>query len=261
MSNLETLKAQHRICPEPGCGRPKQNTYTLNIRGEEIWLCPATHDQHRIAFLEAKLQQHEATIAELRTDLRSGALQNADLQTELTTATSLARWAKQDQQEIHKDLDDLGAPRLQESGLPFSVVGRVRRLIAKIVKDDHWCATLSSLRSALATAQATIQQQARELEEAHETLRSLASWVGNGGYNAPSVDAKQFEAKIRDGVGHLISVEVNRALSDADTRAHAWWAHTGPHKSLREAIHNGQPAWARHSARAQQENEAEKGEK
>jgi hypothetical protein len=35
---------------------------------------------------------------------------------------------------------------------------------------------------------------------AEEALRSLASWLGVGGYNAPTVDAKVFEQKIRDGV-------------------------------------------------------------
>lgn len=35
---------------------------------------------------------------------------------------------------------------------------------------------------------------------AEMALRSLAAWLGVGGYNAPTVDAKVFEAKIRDGV-------------------------------------------------------------
>lgn len=39
-----------------------------------------------------------------------------------------------------------------------------------------------------------------ELNAAHDVLRSLASFVGNGGYNADTVDAKVFEGKIRDGI-------------------------------------------------------------
>ena len=35
---------------------------------------------------------------------------------------------------------------------------------------------------------------------AEDALRSLACWLGVGGYNAPTVDAKVFEAKIREGV-------------------------------------------------------------
>ena len=41
---------------------------------------------------------------------------------------------------------------------------------------------------------------AARLEEACEVLRSLASYVGNGGYNAPDpIDLQQFELKIREG--------------------------------------------------------------
>lgn len=40
--------------------------------------------------------------------------------------------------------------------------------------------------------------------EAELALRSLASWLGAGGFNAPKVDAKVFEKKIRDGVDALL---------------------------------------------------------
>lgn len=79
--------------------------------------------------------------------------------------------------------------------------------------------------------------------ERDDVLRSLASWLGNGGYNAPTVDPAVFEAKIRDGVDNMLRVEINRALSNADTRAHEFWRHTGTWKSLREAIHGGPAAW------------------
>lgn len=98
-----------------------------------------------------------------------------------------------------------------------------------------------------------------KLGDAEGALRAMASYVGNGGYNAGTVDPKVFEAKIREGIDFIIRVEVNRALSDADTRAHAWWAHTGPHKSLREAIHNGTPAWVR-EPEASRKKGAEHGE-
>lgn len=64
------------------------------------------------------------------------------------------------------------------------------------------------LRDRYAAAGASPQpSQARELSEAETdaelALRSLASWLGVGGYNALKVDAKVFEQKIRDGVNML----------------------------------------------------------
>jgi hypothetical protein len=51
---------------------------------------------------------------------------------------------------------------------------------------------------------------ANEESPAELALRSLASWLGAGGYNAPTVDAKAFEEKIRWGVE-----EVRRAAAPA----------------------------------------------
>lgn len=42
--------------------------------------------------------------------------------------------------------------------------------------------------------------ESARLIAAEDALRSLACWLGVGGYNAPTVDAKVFEEKIRDGV-------------------------------------------------------------
>ena len=47
--------------------------------------------------------------------------------------------------------------------------------------------------------------EAHRLIHCENALRSLASWLGNGGYNAPTVEAKVFESKIRDGVEALVS--------------------------------------------------------
>lgn len=41
---------------------------------------------------------------------------------------------------------------------------------------------------------------------AQRALMSLAAFVGTGGYNSPHVDAKEFEAKIRDGIETLVRV-------------------------------------------------------
>lgn len=54
-------------------------------------------------------------------------------------------------------------------------------------------------------------------------LRSLACWLGVGGYNAPSVTPEVFERKIRDGVNALVRSEAGRArgpqISDSEERA------------------------------------------
>jgi len=42
-------------------------------------------------------------------------------------------------------------------------------------------------------------------EKAEESLRSLASFVGAGGYNADKVDADVFEEKIRWGIGEIMT--------------------------------------------------------
>lgn len=47
-------------------------------------------------------------------------------------------------------------------------------------------------------------------EAAEDALRSLASYVGNGGYNAPVVDAKEFRLKVVEGIDTLTSVEASR---------------------------------------------------
>jgi hypothetical protein len=41
-------------------------------------------------------------------------------------------------------------------------------------------------------------------EELEEVLRSLASYVGAGGDNAPTVDPKKFESKIRWGINEVL---------------------------------------------------------
>ena len=55
-----------------------------------------------------------------------------------------------------------------------------------------------------------IESLSRRLREAEDVLRSLASWVSSGGYNAGAVDAKQFERKIRDGIDAMLRVEKGR---------------------------------------------------
>ena len=49
-------------------------------------------------------------------------------------------------------------------------------------------------------------KEAARLIACEAVLRSLASYVGNGGYNAPEVDAAVFEAKIRGGIDRLAAL-------------------------------------------------------
>ncbi len=56
----------------------------------------------------------------------------------------------------------------------------------------------------------------RERAEACEdVLRSLASWLGNGGYNVDMVDPDVFEEKIRDGIDSLIKRTEDRCNTEA----------------------------------------------
>lgn len=65
---------------------------------------------------------------------------------------------------------------------------------------------------------------AKVREPLEDVLRTLASWLGNGGYNAPSpIDPAQFEAKIRDGVECELKMAKVLALSGARTRAFNFW--------------------------------------
>lgn len=52
----------------------------------------------------------------------------------------------------------------------------------------------------LVAALAEIESLERERDAAHDALRSLACYLGVGGYNADTVDAAVFEKKIRDGI-------------------------------------------------------------
>ena len=61
--------------------------------------------------------------------------------------------------------------------------------------------TAAILRRNVADAEKEMQRQAERAESYAEAMRSLASYVGAGGYNADTVDAGVFEDKIRWGIG------------------------------------------------------------
>lgn len=72
---------------------------------------------------------------------------------------------------------------------------------------DHWRLRHTAAADELADARAINEQMLAKVDDAHEALRSLASRVGNGGYNAPEVDPVAFEAKVSDGIDSLMRVE------------------------------------------------------
>lgn len=83
--------------------------------------------------------------------------------------------------------------------------------------------TNRSLNRRCQEAEAARGRLAAERDAAHKALRSLACWLGVGGYNAPTVDAAVFERKIRAGVDDLIRVETERVrgpkVSDSEEMA------------------------------------------
>ena len=65
--------------------------------------------------------------------------------------------------------------------------------------------TEAILRRNIADAEKEMQRQAERAESYAETLRSIASYVGAGGYNADTVDAGVFGAKIRWGIDEIMA--------------------------------------------------------
>ncbi|MFH1289851.1 MAG: hypothetical protein ABIH92_00410 [Nanoarchaeota archaeon] len=68
---------------------------------------------------------------------------------EINEALKLKRWAENDVQEIGNLLDLMGAPSLQPSGLPYSIIGRLSALTAQIV-GESWVAKIKILKAEIA---------------------------------------------------------------------------------------------------------------
>jgi len=64
--------------------------------------------------------------------------------------------------------------------------------------------TVAILRRNVADLEVALRKQTERAESYAETLRSIASYVGAGGYNADTVDADVFEGKIRWGIGEIM---------------------------------------------------------
>lgn len=94
-----------------------------------------------------------------------------------------------------------GAKQAQQTTDPLGF--QIRRAIAA---EDELRATKQTLEHAYAALQkvADKAQQTTEETDAEMALRSIASWLGVGGFNAPTVDAKVFERKIYEGVERAI---------------------------------------------------------
>jgi len=64
--------------------------------------------------------------------------------------------------------------------------------------------TVAILKRNVADLEVALRKQTERAESYAETLRSIASYVGAGGYNADTVDAGVFEEKIRWGIGEIM---------------------------------------------------------
>ena len=60
-----------------------------------------------------------------------------------------------------------------------------------------------------------LRERAQQAAKCEDALRSLAAYVGAGGYNAESVDAKVFEEKVTWGIDHIVRVESGRSKPHA----------------------------------------------
>lgn len=69
----------------------------------------------------------------------------------------------------------------------------------------HPYSTEAILRRNIADAKKEMQRQAERAESYADAMRSLASYVGAGGYNADVVDADVFGAKIRWGIDEIMA--------------------------------------------------------
>jgi len=65
--------------------------------------------------------------------------------------------------------------------------------------------TVAILKRNVADLEVALRKQTERAESYAETLRSLASYVGAGGYNSDTVDAGVFEEKIRWGIGEIMT--------------------------------------------------------
>jgi len=78
---------------------------------------------------------------------------------------------------------------------------------------------------AMAALEVALRTQTERAESYAETLRSLASYVGAGGYNSDTVDAGVFEEKIRWGIGEIMKrmEKVEAEMAKARERLYPMW--------------------------------------
>lgn len=79
-----------------------------------------------------------------------------------------------------------------------------------------------------ATRAARGEVELPEETPAEEVLRSLACSLSAGGYNAPTVDAKLFEEKIRWGIDNAVkeavSMERERCAKICESKSAGYWS-------------------------------------
>lgn len=79
-----------------------------------------------------------------------------------------------------------------------------------------------------------MNEELGRVEALEDALRSLAAYVGAGGYNAQTVEPDKFEDKIRWGIDHLVNATIQQCADVVEEQskdyARASWG------SVRRAI-------------------------
>jgi hypothetical protein len=103
------------------------------------------------------------------------------------------------------------------------------------------------LESKIVTLECDVEIQKRRADAAEDVLRSLASWLSVGGYNAPTVNAEDFEKRIRWGVDMLLAPHLESfgivaaakaldALPNVENRCGEWNDVRSAIKALTDAV-------------------------
>uniref|UniRef100_A0A6M3JPR1 Uncharacterized protein n=1 Tax=viral metagenome TaxID=1070528 RepID=A0A6M3JPR1_9ZZZZ len=87
------------------------------------------------------------------------------IQSELNQASQLKRWSADDVRRVGALLDKMGAPKLQESGFPYSIIGRLSALTTQIV-GESWAAKIDIQQAEIAS----LKKRCDEIEDALEAL-------------------------------------------------------------------------------------------
>jgi len=97
------------------------------------------------------------------------------------------------------------------AGTPVFLVGECESLSRVFRKHALWHECSSIEEAIIAPIRNRLEVSVRHrLSSCEDALRTLAIYLGVGGYNAPTVDGQVFAEKIRWGIDHILAVEKKR---------------------------------------------------